>query len=360
MVITFLDIFILTALLQGVFMGTSLIISRFLKSKPNKYLGLTIITLTFLTFLGWQSSDAPILKILLSIRWDFLFPVFLFHYFILYLNHRFKDKSWTKFLYLPFCISLIIHLVLEVGFIFKFLSFDSSSFGFKVFKGIEYNLSFFYGLFLMIWSARLIWTDRNIQHENEKWIKRMSILTFLFYFLWFLVDNLANRLNYDFWMALWVGLSCAFLGVIYFGVYRMQLLNQKEELSKIFKKQKNLGEQESKTPSNTDKHFNELEKLMLEDKLYRNPDLSRDDVAEKLGISSGYLSQVLKNASEKNFSDYINNYRVQAAKQMLSNPSFDKFSIQAIGTEAGFKSRSAFYNSFQKAIGQSPGKFKKG
>ena len=341
-------------------MGTSLIVSRFLKNKANKFLGLTIITVTFLTFLGWQSSNNPLLKILSTIRWDFLFPVFLFNYFIVYLNHRFQDKSWKKLLYLPFFFSLITHLIIEVGFIFNFLPFESTTFGFRVFKGIEYNLSFFFGLFLMIWSARLIWANRDNKQINIKWIKRLSICTFLFYFLWFLVDNLDNRLNYDFWMALWIGISCAFLGIIYFGVYRMQLLNQKEEISKLFYKQETLGEQTSKTPTNTDKHFNELEKLMLEEKIYRNPDLSRDDVAEKLGISSGYLSQVLKNASDKNFSEYVNNYRVKAAKNMLSDSTFDKFSIHAIGEEAGFKSRSAFYNSFQKSVGQSPGNFKKG
>ena len=93
--------------------------------------------------------------------------------------------------------------------------------------------------------------------------------------------------------------------------------------------------------------------------LSRPPDLGRDQLAQKLGISSGYLSQILNSATGSNFSDYIRNYRVERVKELLLTPESDKYSLHAIGQEAGFKSKSAFYASFKKVVGMTPLEYKK-
>ncbi|MEM6700720.1 MAG: helix-turn-helix domain-containing protein, partial [Bacteroidota bacterium] len=98
--------------------------------------------------------------------------------------------------------------------------------------------------------------------------------------------------------------------------------------------------------------------LMEQEHLYRNPDLNRELVAERLGISVGYLSQVV-NAKGQNFTTLINKYRVQAVQQMLEDRAFDQYSLLAIGMEAGFKSKSAFYNTFKQVAGMTPNEYKK-
>ena len=97
---------------------------------------------------------------------------------------------------------------------------------------------------------------------------------------------------------------------------------------------------------------------MDEEKLYRNPDLNRDVVAEKLNMSVGYLSQLITASTDSNFTSLINNYRVADVKRMLLNTDFDKYSIVAIGLEAGFKSKSSFYSVFKKKTGYTPNEFK--
>jgi len=55
----------------------------------------------------------------------------------------------------------------------------------------------------------------------------------------------------------------------------------------------------------------------------------------------------------------VNDYRIEAAKKLLHNPTFNKYVIEAIGMEVGFKSKSAFYKAFNASLGMSPGMFRK-
>ncbi|WP_344820962.1 AraC family transcriptional regulator [Aquimarina gracilis] len=43
----------------------------------------------------------------------------------------------------------------------------------------------------------------------------------------------------------------------------------------------------------------------------------------------------------------------------MHDPVFHKYSVEAIGLEAGFKSKSAFYSTFKASLGMSPGAFRK-
>jgi AraC-like DNA-binding protein len=54
----------------------------------------------------------------------------------------------------------------------------------------------------------------------------------------------------------------------------------------------------------------------------------------------------------------VNNYRVEEAKGVLENPENDHLSIEGIGFDAGFKSRSAMYSAFKKQTGHTPGHFR--
>ena len=60
---------------------------------------------------------------------------------------------------------------------------------------------------------------------------------------------------------------------------------------------------------------------------------------------------------EKNFALFINEYRVAEAKQLLQEN--NQFTLESIGFEAGFSSKSTFYATFKKLVGKTPAAFKK-
>lgn len=99
-----------------------------------------------------------------------------------------------------------------------------------------------------------------------------------------------------------------------------------------------------------------LDQLMGEQELYKDPNLKLPDVAKQLNILPHRLSQLLNDNLGKNFSLYINEYRIEAAKVYLKNK--QEFSLEAIGYDCGFNSKSTFYATFKKHTGTTPAKFR--
>ena len=90
------------------------------------------------------------------------------------------------------------------------------------------------------------------------------------------------------------------------------------------------------------------------EKPYLNPKITLHEVSVLLDISPNNLSQVINEKTGLNFNDYINSFRVKEAKLILSSPEYQKLTIDAIAKNAGFNSRTPFYNAFKKHTGMTP------
>ena len=95
------------------------------------------------------------------------------------------------------------------------------------------------------------------------------------------------------------------------------------------------------------------------EKIYCDADLSLQSLADRLSISSHLLSQVLNEKLERNFSDFVNYYRVEEAKRILRSPRGAKKKIAVVAIEVGFNTMVAFYNAFKKYTGMPPARYKK-
>lgn len=110
---------------------------------------------------------------------------------------------------------------------------------------------------------------------------------------------------------------------------------------------------DSLTKSKLDKKIN----IIIENKLFLNPDLTLSETAKELNVSAHILSQFLNENMGKSFSQYINEFRVETAKELLANK--QNFSIESLGYESGFNSKSSFYATFKKITSQTPAEFRK-
>ncbi|WP_176223757.1 helix-turn-helix domain-containing protein [Marivirga sericea] len=97
--------------------------------------------------------------------------------------------------------------------------------------------------------------------------------------------------------------------------------------------------------------------IIPDKKLFRNPNLKVSDIAKSLNISSHQLSQFLNDNLGKSFTLFINEYRIEEAKQLLL--SNKNYSIEAIGYDCGFNSKSTFFTTFKKITRTTPAKYKK-
>ncbi|HQI81931.1 MAG TPA: helix-turn-helix domain-containing protein [Deltaproteobacteria bacterium] len=101
-----------------------------------------------------------------------------------------------------------------------------------------------------------------------------------------------------------------------------------------------------------------LTRLMDEQKPFLEMGLTLPVLADMLSVSTNHLSQAINMGLQKNFFDFVNSYRVREAQRLLASPEADKLSILGIGMEAGFSSKSAFYNAFRKHVGMTPSQYR--
>jgi AraC-like DNA-binding protein len=101
-----------------------------------------------------------------------------------------------------------------------------------------------------------------------------------------------------------------------------------------------------------------LKHLMEVEKAYLDADISLQSLAEKLSITSRLLSQILNEKLDRNFSDFINFYRVEEAKKILQNPRGAQKKIIALAFDVGFNTKVAFYNAFKKFTNMTPAQYR--
>ncbi|WP_083158009.1 helix-turn-helix domain-containing protein [Allomuricauda sp. CP2A] len=102
-----------------------------------------------------------------------------------------------------------------------------------------------------------------------------------------------------------------------------------------------------------------LEHLMATKKPYLNHELRLDDIAELLDISRHHASQVINENFKMSFYDYINQYRIEEAKNKLSSSISNNlsYSISDIAYQCGFNNRVSFYKAFKKITRTTPTEF---
>lgn len=104
--------------------------------------------------------------------------------------------------------------------------------------------------------------------------------------------------------------------------------------------------------------FEELIEHMRSAKPYLDSQLTLGVLADQLQLSNNNLSQVINQQGGSNFFDFVNRYRVEAAKQSLSR-SDGKVNVLQVAMDAGFNSKSAFYTAFKSETGLTPTQYRK-
>ncbi|MEP9317718.1 helix-turn-helix domain-containing protein [Pseudomonas sp. LABIM340] len=102
-----------------------------------------------------------------------------------------------------------------------------------------------------------------------------------------------------------------------------------------------------------------LARLMSEQKIFLDSEITVATVAQRLGVHPNHLSQIVNSQAGMNFWEFINGFRIEHAKRMIAAQSRDKkLSMTAIAFESGFGSVSAFYRIFGRHVAMTPLQYK--
>lgn len=93
---------------------------------------------------------------------------------------------------------------------------------------------------------------------------------------------------------------------------------------------------------------------------YCSEDFTLEKLADLVGSNSKYVSQVINDTYGKNFSSYVNEYRIRVAcRRLTDKQDYGNYTISAIGQSVGFKSNTTFTSVFRKQIGMPPSVYQK-
>lgn len=101
-----------------------------------------------------------------------------------------------------------------------------------------------------------------------------------------------------------------------------------------------------------------LEQYMREEKPWLHKRITLQTTATNLNFSTHLLSALINKVYKVNYNDFINQYRIQYIKEMVTTEaSWKDYTLEAIAIAAGFASRTACYNAFMKSTGMSLGNY---
>ncbi|HOT97103.1 MAG TPA: helix-turn-helix transcriptional regulator [bacterium] len=98
--------------------------------------------------------------------------------------------------------------------------------------------------------------------------------------------------------------------------------------------------------------------VMDEKEPYTNNELTLADLAEVVQITPHNLSEILNTHLQKNFYDFINQYRIEKAKRDLADPAKRHLKILALAYDAGFNSKTAFNTLFKQSTHMTPSEYR--
>lgn len=224
-------------------------------------------------------------------------------------------------------------------------------------------------------SARMVYYHRkrletefsNIDYDkNLKWIIFVVVFYNLFGILSMLIAGLNAGLS-NFWLKQYIYNYSALLVLIYIlGFYGLRQSaiylnlengNSGSEETKTSDKEKEKYSQSSLSEERKLEIKESIIAHMENNKPYLHPDFNMRMFSEQLNIPPYHITEVLSTELGKNFYHLVNEYRVNEVIKNLNFPGRE-FSIEGIGYDAGFSSKSTFFTVFKRFTGFSPLKFK--
>lgn len=358
------------AIFQGIVLGLIILRSNFFNTRANRYLAylmfiLSLLLLNLALELWGAFQHFPVLRFIDDVETAFLVPVFLLLFILNKGEHTLKNSRKLVWLFLPFGFSAIIGLYEDFDVIANLYTIpDTIQPILELLNTIELFLAVIFFPVILVVAYRFL---KYIKQEKDKsWVTILCLLVSLIFFSWVIAILIRFFFVYDISMTMKIiALVATFFihWTTYVGIYKFRLSDNREEIRAFLNglsikiNNTTIPEKEKLTSDNL--YFTKLELLFKEDKIYTDSRLNREKVAKELGINPGYLSQIINQITGSNFSNYLNDYRVEAVKKMLLNPEFQNYSLLAMGLESGFTSKTTFYKAFKKFTGMTPSQYQK-
>lgn len=347
-------LFFVIASIQGFFIAGILFFYK--KDIANRLLALFIMlfSICLLDWVGFWTNhyQTNSLFINISVSFSTLYgPILFFYYRYSFDNYKFQKKDLWHFA-LP-CFIILKHI--------PYYSF--TWFGYKTGWRFLWNMTIINGNEVMpyLFVCSVMGYSAYLWHRYTPLFKthpnQLSWHRYLIFFFFLYGVNTAIYIIWNNWLGgipIYFDLFISFIIVIV--IYSVMILayirpevfagaSILQSIKHLKYRKNGLKEEQGQ------KVIAQLNQLMHQEKPYLESNLKVDEISRKIGVSNHHISQAINEQLQMNFSDYINQFRIQEAENLLRNTTRQEMNIIEIAYEVGFNNKNSFNNAFKKING---------
>jgi AraC-like DNA-binding protein len=282
-------------------------------------------------------------KIIIRKFWKVFIPLFLFliFYSVPTLIALISKRNFLGYIDIKNNHNQLIRIILDIAF-FVYLALCFNSF-FKLKKIMKCTYS-------------------SISHNNFIWIRYLLIaaiviisIDFIFVLSQVIFNAFALARTQNVIVLL---LVISIIYAAYFGLKQSKVLVPYFllEYENIDKSKKQSTDNNSITEFKTLEQ--KLKSIIVERKPYLDTELTLGKLAELTAISDKKLSALLNQHMNISFYDFVNSYIINAFKDVIKSDMYNKYTIETIAYQCGFKSKASFYRIFKTKMKMSPSEYK--
>lgn len=370
------------AIINGFFLVGLYLFSRKYRSLANKLLGLFLLAIVYegtLNFIPYNEIGGYELYYFAFPEVKLFYPVLFLHYILEKVGRSAQYRNFLRIHYvLAFAVAGITLLNLFLYFtqgqqLKEYLGNERLEF---IFMAQQY---YAFLLIMVAWVIAILEVNRYrsiVQKEysdygmlsiNWLWGFIFSVLPIIIMWgmnlIWIIVGG---RNQYDFELATW-GFVIVFLYFVSFKAFKHNNLfegledRQEVSLPNVPSKEdirKNdllpvISEQEDEAA------IEKIQQYMHREEPFLNASLSIHQLAEQIDIPVRELSLLINHKLKKHFFDFVNEYRIEKAMEILRDPEQSQLTVLEVLYEVGFNSKSSFNTVFKKYTGQTPTQYRK-
>lgn len=370
------------------------------KQQSNLWLGIfLILSVLYITpwmvgFAGWYSKQ-PYRDILFYVPFQHLFligPVIFFYINSLFNpSFRISKKEWLHFipaiLYCTFCIVMVVYDKLIVKEYYFLKSEQDPDFDdWYQIAGFVSMITYFIASiqYYQAYKKAIEAILSNTASFLFLWVRNFLIAFLCILFAWLILAMADVFLQLRYVNSWWYFFSFA-IASYYIAIagYANAVEAKFFFKTKLFTKQNSVLLQQYQSPlllKNPTQNFEEIvieqnsntttqpkeeyaiwkqkiEDVLLQQKMYEEPELTLFDVAKKLNTNISLLSKAINNTFNCNFNDLVNSYRIAAFESLVVQGEHKRQTLLSLAFECGFNSKSTFNRAFKKIKGSSPQEF---
>jgi AraC-like DNA-binding protein len=225
-----------------------------------------------------------------------------------------------------------------------------------------FTLAIFIKSFILVFKYAKLF-EYVLTFDNIKWIKNLLFLGSISLLFWVCaiimnLDKVINPIIFIYY-PLRLSSTCLVYWLGYQGFYNYEMMTERIALRKVILAKKEIFPTiHLNKVYQGNRIFEQINQYILDSESYLDPNCSIETIAIGIKMKPKNVSDSIKNSTKGNFSDYINQLRVAKAKKHLVDLEYKFYTIDAIGLECGFNSKTTFYNAFKKFTKQTPAQFK--